>query len=384
MTPLVIESSSAMDEFISTLANEKIIAVDTEFFRETTYYPKLALVQIASDTVVACIDPLAFDAKPALQKILCDEKIIKIFHSCSQDLEVLFYYLGAIPAPIYDTQIANALLTDHHQIGYAALVENELDIQLDKSQTRTNWLQRPLTTKQIEYAGDDVLYLYQLHHRLDDRLNQLNRGTWFEEESRKLLLDENGFQVDTKKLWKRVKGATKLNREKLAIVQAVAEWREKIAQQQDKTRRRALSDNTIIQLASNPPKDKEALDRYISDSYNINNESRQHLLEKINTARQSSEDTWPNNRFAVLDGEQKQLLKNLQTLINTKAAELGLSSAILCSRKDLEQLILLDTSKQDSTEILTQRKLNILQGWRLDCIGQQLIDSINVSMEKVT
>ena len=132
MTPELIESSSKMDELLQRLNSKTLIAVDTEFFRETTYYPQLALVQIATDSIVSCIDLLAFDAKPALQKLLLDNNITKIFHSCSQDLEVLFYYLGDTPGAIYDTQIANALLTENHQIGYASLVENELGMQLDK------------------------------------------------------------------------------------------------------------------------------------------------------------------------------------------------------------------------------------------------------------
>ena len=107
MTPTLINSSAEMDELVAQLSAIKLIAVDTEFQRETTYYPQLALVQIATENIVACIDPLAFDAKPALQKILLDENVIKIFHSCSQDLEVLYYYLGSIPGSIYDTQIAN-------------------------------------------------------------------------------------------------------------------------------------------------------------------------------------------------------------------------------------------------------------------------------------
>ena len=136
MQPELIESSSAMDELVTRLANEKIIAVDTEFFRETSYYPKLALLQIATDSIVSCIDPLAFDARDALRKILLNPAVIKVFHSCSQDMEVLFHYLGEIPSPVHDTQIACALLSDHTQIAYASLVENELGVQLDKSQTR--------------------------------------------------------------------------------------------------------------------------------------------------------------------------------------------------------------------------------------------------------
>jgi ribonuclease D len=381
MSPTLIETSNAMDELVLRLSKEKVVAVDTEFFRETTYYPKLALVQIATHSIVACIDPLAFDAKPALKKILCDKDITKIFHSCSQDLEVLFYYLNEIPTPIYDTQIANALLTDHHQIGYASLVENELNVQLDKSQTRTNWLQRPLTEKQIQYAGDDVLYLYQLHQILEKKLHDTGRQPWFDEESKKLICREDDFQVSVNTLWKRVKGASKLNREKLVIVQAIAEWREKIAQQKDKTRRRALPDILVIQLASEQTVNGDVLKQIISPQYDISSQNKEQLLATIKLAKNAPKDSWPDNRFTVLDGNQKLLLKAIQLQVNKKADELYISSAMLCSRKDLEQLILLFTNIHATDKQAAQINLNIIQGWRLHCIGENLIEIIKESIK---
>jgi ribonuclease D len=376
MTPDFIESSRKMDNLLEQLNDEKMIAVDTEFFRETTYYPQLALVQIATDSIVACIDPLAFDAKPALKKLLLDDDITKIFHSCSQDLEVLFYYLGKIPGCIYDTQIANALLSEQHQIGYASLVENELGMQLDKSQTRTNWLQRPLTEKQIQYAGDDVFYLYQLHSLLDKKLHNTGRKTWFDEESSKLLINENNFLVATDKLWRRVKGATKLNKTKLAIVQSIAVWREHLAQQKDKTRRKILSDEIIIKLALDPPKNTSALNSYIYGNTRFNDKEIQQLFETIQTALLSPESEWPDNRFTVLDNHQKTLLKNLQLCVNSQAEKLGISSAILCSRKELEKLIVLYKQPDNQQDEAEQGKLDIMQGWRFRCLGQHLIETI--------
>jgi ribonuclease D len=370
MKPELIESSKQMDILLEQLKGEKLIAVDTEFFRETTYYPQLALVQIATDSLVACIDPLAFDARPALAGLLLDNDITKIFHSCSQDLEVLFYYLGAAPHAIYDTQIANALLTEHHQIGYAALVENELGTTLDKSQTRTNWLQRPLTQKQLQYAGDDVLYLYQLQHVLDEKLQKADRKTWFEEESKKLISDEKSFQVDRDNLWKRVKGATRLNRNKLAIAQAIAVWREQLAQQKNRTRRKILADDIVVELAFSAPEDISALEQYLGNRYHFNLQEKQQLLEAIKMAVQMPSEQCPDNRFNTLDNVQKTTLKNLQQLVNNKAEELGIASAILSSRKELEQLILLHGNTQ-ATE------LSIMQGWRLQCIGQQLSDNLS-------
>ena len=376
MTPDLIESSSKMLNLLERLNDEKIIAVDTEFFRETSYYPQLALVQIATASIVACIDPLAFDAKPGLKKLLLNDDITKIFHSCSQDLEVLFYYLGKIPHCIYDTQIANALLSEHHQIGYASLVENELGMKLDKSQTRTNWLQRPLTEKQIQYAADDVFYLYQLHSLLDNKLHNAGRKTWFDEESSKLLNDENNFLVATDKLWRRVKGVTKLNKNKLAIVQSIAVWREHLAQQKDKTRRKILSDDIIIQLAIDPPENTSALNSYIYRNTNFNDKEKQQLFETIQTALVCPENEWPDNRFNVLDNQQKTLLKNLQLCVNSQAEKLGISSAILCSRKELEKLILLYKQRDNQQDESLQGKLNILQGWRFRCVGQHLIETI--------
>jgi len=376
MTPTLIASSSAMDELVSHLENEKIIAVDTEFFRETTYYPQLALVQIATDSVVACVDPLAFDARPALQKILLNHQITKIFHSCSQDMEVLFYYLGETPTSIYDTQIANALLSEQHQIGYASLVENELGIQLDKSQTRTNWLQRPLTGAQIQYAGDDVFYLYQLHKILDEKLHTLGRKTWFDEESSNLPTDESSFQVAIDKLWTRVKGSTRLTRKQLAIVQSIAQWREQLAQLKDKTRRKILADDIIIQLALNPPENNETLDQLIDRKYNINQQQKQQLFHAIETALQSPEEKWPDNRFIVLDNEQKLLLKTLQQQVNTKAEELGVSSAILQTKKDIEKLILLQTNNLQANDQFQEEELNNSKNWRYRCIGQHLLETV--------
>jgi ribonuclease D len=372
MRPSLIKSSDKMDELAAQLKNVKLIAVDTEFQRETTYYPQLALVQIATDSIVACIDPLAFDARPALKKILLDENITKIFHSCSQDLEVLFYFLGAIPRPIYDTQIANALLTEHHQVGYATLVENELNVQLDKSQTRTNWLQRPLTEKQLQYAGDDVLYLYQLEQKLDAQLQLKGRKKWFEEESSKLPTDEKCFQVATNELWKRVKGTSRLTANQLAIVQAIALWREQLAQIKDRIRKRILTDETIIQLAITPPENISSLNQLVDRRHNISNEEKQQLFEAIDSARQASADECPDNRFSFLDPQQKSLLKKLQQMVNEKADELGISNAILCSRKDLEKLI---QSPGETVEAQLPGLCNS-QSWRYRCIGQHLIDAV--------
>ena len=318
-----------MDVLLARLEGCSLIAVDTEFIRETTYYPQLALVQVATDSIVACIDPLAFDARDALKKIFLEPGITRIFHSCSQDMEVLFYYLGKTPISIYDTQIANALLDENHQIGYASLVERELGVQLDKSQTRTNWLQRPLTDKQLAYAGDDVIYLYRLHEILDQRLDLSGRKSWFDEETTHLNNQLGNFQIETDSLWKRVKGSNKLPRDKLAIVQYIAEWREQLAQREDKTRRRVLADDIVIRLAIEAVDDIHLLDAVLGPRYRFDETDKLVLLTAIENATRSSPESWPDNRFSLLDNEQKRLLKTLQQSINDKADELGISLSLI-------------------------------------------------------
>ena len=376
MKSLLIENESQMQQLAEQLRPENLkdnlIAVDTEFFRETTYYPQLALVQIATDSIVACIDPLAFDARPQLKKILLDRSLRKIFHSCSQDMEVLYYYLGETPDNIYDTQLAHALLDEQQQIGYAALVEKELGVQLDKSQTRTNWLQRPLTAKQIEYAGDDVFYLYQLQQTLDRKLRETGRKDWFEEDSLSVNCSQNNFQVDTEKLWKRVKGSSRLNREKLAVVQAIACWRELLAQDKNLTRRRVLADNIITDLAFNPPADIDTLQSMLDSRQKLERSELQTLLASIEQAQQLPPEQWPNNQFNILDNEEKNLLKKLQQQLGAKAKELGISTGVLCNRKELEKLVRIYNNNENTAP----DSLAINRGWRQQCIGRALVNTI--------
>lgn len=376
MKPVLIESPSQMQQVIEQLRPEiledRLIAVDTEFFRETTYYPQLALVQIATDSMVACIDPLAFDARPQLREILLDKSLRKIFHSCSQDMEVLYYYLGETPGNIYDTQLAHALLDEHQQIGYAALVEKELGVQLDKSQTRTNWLRRPLTKKQIEYAGNDVFYLYRLQQTLDRKLRNAGRKEWFEEDSLSINCSHNNFQVDMHRLWKRVRGSNRVDRKKLAIVQAIASWREQLAQEKDLTRRKVLADNIIINLASDPPENMNTLQTMLDSRQRLNTQEMQALLKTIEQARQLPLEQWPDNQFNALDNEEKSLLKKLQQQLSEKAEELGISTGVLCTRKELEQLIR-QYNKSDDT---LPESLAISRGWRYEQVGKTLAVTI--------
>jgi len=188
----------------------------------------------------------------------------------------------------------------------------------------------------------------------------------------KLLTNEYSFQTDSDTLWKRVKGATRLNRKKLAIVQAIAIWREHLAQQKDRNRRKILADDIIIDLAFTAPENIQVIDQIIGAKYHFEDDKKQQLLDVITEAQQSALENCPDSDFEALDSDQKQTLKSLQHIINTKAEQLGISPAILCSRKELEKLILWHDQKDGSQP----PELNIIQGWRLHNIGQGLLETL--------
>jgi len=219
-------------ESLKTIANEfsksDFLAVDTEFFRQTTYYPVLALIQICDGQQIAIIDPLAIDDLSPLMTVLYDENICKVFHSARQDMEIFYYLNQSIPQSLFDTQLSAALLGYGEQIGYAALVQQLLQVTLDKSQTRTNWLHRPLTEKQIKYAANDVRYLAQIYPILEKRLVKLGRLEWLNKDFQ-FLSQESTYIPEQDTLWKKVKGVNKLKRQQLAILQKLAALREQLA-----------------------------------------------------------------------------------------------------------------------------------------------------------
>ncbi len=366
MESILIENPDSMQRLVAALENETIIAVDTEFFRETTYYPHLGLIQISSDTITACIDPIAFDAGPGLKKLLLNKDIIKVFHSCSQDLEVLFHHYGFLPQPLHDTQIAESLLSTHEQIGYARLVEAELGISLDKTQTRTNWVKRPLSTAQIQYAGDDVSYLYTLYKKMCERLKQAGRYEWFIQDCERLTQTDGEaltFDVEMTTIWKRIKGSQKLSGMPLALVQNIAVWREQIAMQSDTTRRRVLPDERILQPALSPETISAAGITHKS-RFTFSRQQLDELQKIIDETRNIPADQLPHTGFQLPSAEQKAKLKQLQQHLGKQAETLGISSSTLCSRKDLEKLL------------NGERKLPVLDGWRNRLIGETLLELI--------
>ena len=257
MTPITTTAELAV--FCEKLKGQPFVAVDTEFMRETTYWPKLCLIQAAAESAEACIDPLAegIDLEPFLA-ILRDRSILKVFHAARQDVEI-FNNLQAMPVPLFATQVAGMAAGFGEQIAYDALVRQMLKIELDKSSRFTDWARRPLSDNQLTYALADVTHLASLYPMLRERLEKEGRLAWVTDEMTNLT-DPAVYDVEPDNAWKRLR-PRKHNAKYLAVYKSVAAWRERTAQTRDQPRGRILKDEAIDEIATQAPTDADQLDR---------------------------------------------------------------------------------------------------------------------------
>jgi ribonuclease D len=360
MKPTLIEDNQTLTQFCDKLINEPLLAIDTEFFRETSYFPHLGLIQIAGRDDIVCVDPLAFDAHDQLRRLFFNPEITKVLHSCSQDMEVLYQFFGELPTPIFDTQIAAAMLGYQDQIGYAKLVAEMFDVELDKSQTRTNWLKRPLSAQQIEYAGEDVLYLLPMYEQFTQALQDKDRVHWLQEDCVQLCGNAERFQPDYENCWLRIKGYFQLDGVQLAVCRSIGEWREHVAVATDQTRRRVLADDVVLKIAGAQvaPANLVAVDGRLRK---LTTEQQKGLMQAVETGLQTPEAEWPVINRERPSNEEKKRLKHLLGLVQKKAEALGVHSSVLCSRKEVEKLM------------HGSRSGRLLNGWRFDCIGRELL-----------
>jgi ribonuclease D len=251
--PLITESKP-LAALCKRLAKSDFVAVDTEFMRESTYWPDLCLIQIANDKEAVAIDPKAdgLDMKPLLDLLTDNEDVLKVFHAGGQDVEIIYNLTGRTPHPIFDTQIAAMALGQGEQIGYASLVESWIGIQLDKGARFTDWGRRPLDARQIDYAIGDVTHLATIFPKMLAKLMKTGRGDWLNEEMEKLA-DPANYENDPELAWLRVKISTR-KAEVLGRLQALGAWREKEARGKNLPRGRIAKDETLADIAAHPPR----------------------------------------------------------------------------------------------------------------------------------
>jgi len=244
----LIETPGDLERVARGLSGQAWVCLDTEFVRVKTYYPKLCLLQIGTTDGTWCIDAVTCPTLEPITPVLFDPKTVKVFHSAQQDLEVLQQYFGRVPAPLFDTQVAAAALGIGEQISYRELVAKRCGVDLDKSHTRTDWSRRPLSTAQLKYAAEDVIYLCRVYAALVEELRHKQRLPWLEEDfSRIVAAQASGNSVE--EAWLKVRGHTSLSRRELAALISLAAWRETVARERDRPRRWILPDETLLDLS---------------------------------------------------------------------------------------------------------------------------------------
>jgi ribonuclease D len=358
----LVTTPEQLDTAVFRLQGARRIAIDTEFMRERTYWPQLCLLQVASDSDCCLIDPLAgLDLAP-LYAALSDPSRPKILHAARQDLEVLLNASGQVPGPVFDTQVAAALLGLPPQVGYADLVARQLGHSIDKGQTRTDWSRRPLSDAQLAYAADDVHHLLQLYTELAAALAARGRAAWHQEECA-LLEDPQLYRTEPAEAWRRLKGLGRLRHAEQAAARALAAWREQRAIASDKPRGWILSDEALYGLATLMPASTGDLEQVRALPPATVRKRGDELLELVRTARESARDQPPSPVPQRPTPEQTQRVARLQQRVKDVANGLGMSPEVLATRRDVEGMVL--GSPEHSP---------LLRGWRREVIGQQLLE----------
>jgi len=338
-----------------------VLALDTEFMSGKTYYTKLCLLQVSAGDISAIIDPLEeIDLSP-LVELLLDEGIVKVLHAAYQDIELMTRLCGRPPVPVFDTQVAATLAGFQSQIGYSRLLEELLDVRIDKSESYTDWSRRPLTAKQVEYALNDVIHLKPMYEKLRKRLEHDGRMEWLADDFA-LLSDPATFASVPEEQFRRVKRASTLNRRQLGILQSITAWRERDAQRRDLPRQWIIKDESLLEIARRKPTDVTALaDIRGLDPRSLGDRGA-GLLAAVSRGIALPEAELPRierRQHATMDIEG--VVKLMGALVRLRSTEHRVAAPLLASQSDLEQLASGD-----------EEECALLRGWRKGLIGEDL------------
>jgi len=360
MTALYIDTPEQLAALCQQLRQHDWLTLDTEFLREKTYRPRLCLLQVANPDVIACVDPLAVEDLSPLLDVLYEPGITKVLHAAHQDLEILFELRGALPAPIFDTQIAATLLGHGEQIGYGNLVKAELGLELEKAHARADWCHRPLDAAQLDYAADDVRHLREVYLRQRAQLAELGREQWLQPDFDELS-DPARYRNPPEQAWQRVKGSNRLKGVQLAVLQALAAWREEQAQHSNRPRRWVIKDEVLLDMAKQMPQALDKLRRIRGLEDNTVQRHGETLLRLIGEAKQRPKAQWPQAKSGTrLPPEQEPLVDMLMALLRDLCQRQRISPSAVAGRRELEMML------------MGERDIPLLHGWRASIAGDAL------------
>ncbi len=361
-----IASDEALEQQCQYWLTQPFLALDTEFMRVDTFYPKAALIQVQDDKNCWLIDPTKITQWQPFANILTNESVLKVLHACSEDLDVFAKLSGEVPRPLMDTQVALAFLGETLAVGYQRMVENWLQISLQKEETRSDWLQRPLTEAQCIYAAADVYYLYQIWPMIQQKLAEKGREVWCREECNQIARLAS-MPLDDEFYYLRVKQAWKLSQEKLAVLQNLAAWREQEVRKRNQPRGRLLSDNQLWLLAFKLPSNRFELSQIDGLRPAAIKRDGDQILELIRLGRERSQAMWPNSIPSPIGQPYRDWAKALKKLVRSVAEANNLPPELLVRKRQLEQL--LNSAVRGELNQMPEE----WRGWRESLIGEPLL-----------
>ncbi|RLP24947.1 ribonuclease D [Mesorhizobium sp. YM1C-6-2] len=360
----VITTQAELDSVMDELGKSEFVTVDTEFIRETTFWPELCLIQMAAPGVTALIDPLSpeIDLKPFFA-LMSDEAVTKVFHAARQDIEIVFHLGGLIPHPVFDTQVAAMVCGFGDSVSYDQLVQKITGAQLDKSSRFTDWRHRPLSDKQLAYALADVTHLIDVYQHLKVELAREDRAHWLNEEM-EILTSRSTYDPKPEDAWKRLKMRLRKPQE-LAVMQSVSTWREHEARERNVPRGRVLKDDAIYEIAQQQPRDAAALAKLRTTPKGWERSATATaLLGAINAALAIPRDQMPRLPKAPQHTEGSSAAAELlKVLLRLVAEKEGVAAKVLASSDDIDRIA------AEGTEA----DVPALHGWRREVFGEQAL-----------
>ncbi len=353
-------------EGLAALAKEamtsRYVAIDTEFLREKTYYPNLCLVQLCTEGGTYVVDPFAVDDLGVLAPVFENEAAVKLFHAGTQDIEILYREVGAMPRPIFDVQVAAALLGQSYQAGLASLLSSFLGVSIKKSDSFTDWTRRPLAASQLSYAAEDVIYLPRLYEVMTSRLEELGRLHWLDDEFADMTNPEN-YEVDPYARYRRLKRGNQLSRKQMAAAREVAAWREVQAQRRDIPRKWVLSDEQVVEACKREATSIDELFMVRGVKQGMSTRDAREVAQLMKKAFASDESTWPKpDAPSQCEPNVDFPLDLMQALMRARSKETGIAMQTFGSHGDMA--LLARGHVEESA---------LMKGWRRKIIGNDLV-----------
>lgn len=360
---MYIANQESLEAFVDRARSSSVLAIDTEFLREKTYYARLCLLQLATDDEVVVVDPFAVESLAVIEPLLTDESIVKLFHAGDQDLEILYHEVGVLPHPVFDTQIAAALLGQSQQVGYGALVHAECGVSLKKIDSFTDWSRRPLSDSQLEYAADDVVYLPRLYRMMTKELTEKGRLTWLDHDFEELV-DPARYERDPRERYRRLKRGNQLTLQQLSAAREVAAWRETEAQRRNIPRKWVLTDEQIVEACKREARTIDELFMVRGMREKLSTRDARKVVSLLKSGLDLPEDAWPEpDRPSRNEPNVDAQIDLMNALVRLRSKENGIAMQTLASHAELSQVA---RGHHEGVDVL--------KGWRRALIGEELLE----------